>query len=109
MFSMGQPDEVVALAFPYLKWIAVSLFPLIVFQAFKQFTDGMSLTRYSMYATVLANVVNVLVNYVLIFGKWGFPAWGVTVCCNWNTHLSISDAFCIDYFDSLPQKFIILY
>ena len=78
MFSMGQPEEVVELAFPYLKWVAVSLFPLIVFQAFKQFTDGMSLTRYSMYATVLANVVNVLVNYVLIFGKWGFPAWGVT-------------------------------
>ena len=78
MLSMGQPEEVVELAFPYLKWIAVSLFPLIVFQAFKQFTDGMSLTRYSMYATVLANVVNVLVNYVLIFGKWGFPAWGVT-------------------------------
>ena len=47
MFSMGQPEEVVELAFPYLKWVAVSLFPLIVFQAFKQFTDGMSLTRYS--------------------------------------------------------------
>ncbi len=78
MFSMGQPEQVVELAFPYLKWVAASLFPLIVFQAFKQFTDGMSLTRYSMYATVLANVVNVLVNYVLIFGKWGFPAWGVT-------------------------------
>ena len=78
MFTMGQPEEVVELAFPYLKWVAASLFPLIVFQAFKQFTDGMSLTRYSMYATVLANVINVLVNYVLIFGKWGFPAWGVT-------------------------------
>ena len=78
MFSMGQPEEVVELAFPYLKWVAVSLFPLIVFQAFKQFTDGMSLTRYSMYATVIANVVNIIVNYVLIFGKWGFPAWGVT-------------------------------
>jgi MATE family multidrug resistance protein len=78
MFSMGQPEEVVVLAFPYLQWVAVSLFPLIVFQAFKQFTDGMSLTRYAMYATVLANVVNVVVNYVLIFGKWGFPAWGIT-------------------------------
>ncbi len=78
MFSMGQPEEVVELAFPYLKWVAASLFPLIVFQAFKQFTDGMSLTRYSMYATVLANMVNVIVNYVLIFGKWGFPEWGVT-------------------------------
>jgi MATE family multidrug resistance protein len=78
MYYMGQPPEVVELAFPYLKWVAVSLFPLVVFQAFKQFTDGMSLTRYAMYATVLANLINILVNYVLIFGKWGFPQWGVT-------------------------------
>jgi len=78
MYLMGQPKEVVVLAFPYLKWVSLSLFPLVVFQAFKQFTDGMSLTRYSMYATVLANIVNVVVNYVLIFGKWGFPEWGVT-------------------------------
>ena len=88
MFSMGQPEEVVELAFPYLKWVAVSLFPLIVFQAFKQFTDGMSLTRYSMYATVLANLVNVLVNYVLIFGKVGFSRLGCDRCCNWNAHFS---------------------
>lgn len=78
LFKMGQKPEVVALAFPYLNWVAVSLLPLVVFQAFKQFADGMSLTRYSMYATVLANVVNVLINYFLIFGIWIFPKWGVT-------------------------------
>ena len=75
---MGQEPEVVALAFPYLNWVAVSLLPLVIFQAFKQFSDGMSLTRYSMYATVLANVVNVVINYFLIFGIWIFPKWGVT-------------------------------
>ena len=78
LFKMGQKPEVVALAFPYLNWVAVSLLPLVVFQAFKQFADGMSLTRYSMYATVLANVVNVVINYFLIFGIWIFPKWGVT-------------------------------
>lgn len=78
LFQMGQEPEVVALAFPYLNWVAVSLLPLVIFQAFKQFSDGMSLTRYSMYATVLANVVNVIINYVLIFGIWIFPKWGVT-------------------------------
>ncbi len=78
MYHMGQPPEVVELAFPYVKWVAASLFPLVIFQAFKQFTDGLSLTRYSMYATLLANVVNVMINYVLIFGKFGFPQWGVT-------------------------------
>ena len=78
LFQMGQEPEVVALAFPYLNWVAVSLLPLVIFQAFKQFSDGMSLTRYSMYATVLANIVNVIINYVLIFGIWIFPKWGVT-------------------------------
>ena len=78
LFQMGQEPEVVALAFPYLNWVAVSLLPLVIFQAFKQFSDGMSLTRYSMYATVLANVVNVVINYFLIFGMWIFPKWGVT-------------------------------
>ena len=78
LFHMGQEPEVVVLAFPYLNWVAVSLLPLVIFQAFKQFSDGMSLTRYSMYATVLANVVNVVINYFLIFGIWIFPKWGLT-------------------------------
>ena len=78
LFQMAQEPDVVLLAFPYLNWVAVSLLPLVIFQAFKQFSDGMSLTRYSMYATVLANVVNVIINYVLIFGIWIFPKWGVT-------------------------------
>ncbi|MDG1823231.1 MAG: MATE family efflux transporter [Flavobacteriaceae bacterium] len=78
LFQMGQEASVVELAFPYLNWVAFSLIPLVIFQAFKQFSDGMSLTRYSMYATLLANVINVLVNYFLIFGVWVFPKWGVT-------------------------------
>ena len=78
LFQMAQEPDVVLLAFPYLNWVAVSLLPLVIFQAFKQFSDGMSLTRYSMYATVLANLVNVIINYVLIFGIWIFPKWGVT-------------------------------
>jgi MATE family multidrug resistance protein len=48
-----------------------------MFQAFKQFTDGMSQTKYAMWATLLANVVNVVVNYFLIFGIWIFPKWGI--------------------------------
>jgi MATE family multidrug resistance protein len=78
LFYMGQDESVVKLAFPYLNWVAVSLIPLIIFQAFKQFSDGMSLTRYSMYATIIANLVNVIINYLLIFGIWIFPKWGIT-------------------------------
>jgi len=77
MYMMNQPQEVVVLALPYLDIIAISLVPLIIFQALKQFSDGMSLTKFPMYATIIANVINVFFNYVLIFGDWGFPKMGV--------------------------------
>ena len=77
MYFMKQPSEVVELAMPYLDLVAISLIPLIIFQAFKQFSDGLSMTRYPMYATIIANVVNVILNYLLIFGKFGFPELGI--------------------------------
>ncbi len=77
LFKMGQPLNVVSLAYPYIKWVSISLIPLITFQAFKQFTDGLSMTRPAMYATVFSNFVNIILNYILIFGKYGFPSLGV--------------------------------
>ena len=77
MYLMKQPKEVVELAIPYLDLVAFSLIPLVVFQAIKQFSDGMSMTKYPMYATLLANIVNIILNYILIFGKFGFPEMGI--------------------------------
>lgn len=77
MYMMDQPQEVVVLALPYLDMLALSLIPLIIFQALKQYSDGMSLTKYPMYATIIANIINIFFNYVLIFGVWGFPKMGV--------------------------------
>ncbi|WP_158975996.1 MATE family efflux transporter [Cellulophaga sp. L1A9] len=77
MHLMKQPPEVVALAMPYLDLVAFSLVPLIIFQAFKQFSEGLSQTKYPMYATILANVVNITLNYLLIFGNFGFPKMGI--------------------------------
>lgn len=74
---MGQPENVVELAKPYLDIVAFSLIPLIMFQAYKQFADGMSETHYSMWATILGNVVNVVLNYLLIYGIWIFPKLGI--------------------------------
>ena len=77
LFMLDQPKNVVNLAIPYLEIVAASLIPLLMFQALKQFSDGLSLTSNPMYATVLANIINVIVNYILIFGKFGFPAMGI--------------------------------
>ncbi len=86
LYYLDQPEEVVELAIPYLNIVALSMLPLMAFQAFKQFADGLSQTRYAMYATLLANVVNVVFNYLLIYGIWIFPrlelegaAWGTLI------------------------------
>ena len=74
---MKQPQEVVELAIPYLNLVAASLIPLIIFQSFKQFSDGMSMTKYPMTATLIANIINIILNYIFIFGKFGFPELGI--------------------------------
>ncbi len=78
LYLMDQPPEVVTLAIPYLDLVAFSLVPLVMFQAYKQFSEGLSQTKYPMYATIVANVVNIVLNYLLIFGALGFPKLGIT-------------------------------
>ncbi len=77
MLLMKQPTEVVNLAYPYINWVAFSLIPVIIYQGYKQFADGLSKTKYSMYAIFMANVVHIFFNYVLIYGVWGFPKLGI--------------------------------
>ncbi len=77
MELLEQPADVIVLAKPYLGWVAFSLIPLVTYQGYKQFADGMSLTKYSMYAMVMANVLHVGINYVLIYGIWIFPKMGI--------------------------------
>ncbi|WP_423998454.1 MATE family efflux transporter [Maribacter sp. IgM3_T14_3] len=77
MYVMKQPIEVVELALPYLDLVAFSLVPLIIFQGFKQFSEGLSQTKYPMYATIVANIINIVLNYLLIFGNFGFPEMGI--------------------------------
>ncbi len=74
---MNQPAEVMEKAKPFLDVVAFSLVPAIAFQGFKQFADGKSFTKYSMYATIISNIVNIVLNYVLIYGIWIFPKIGM--------------------------------
>ena len=77
LYLAKQPEEVVQLAIPYLNLVAFSIIPMIIFQAFRQFSEGLSQTKFPMYATILANVLNVVLNYLLIFGSFGFPKMGI--------------------------------
>lgn len=77
MEILHQPKEVIALANPFIDWVAFSLVPLVIYQGYKQFADGLSLTKVSMYAIVMANIVHVIINYCLIYGVWIFPKMGI--------------------------------
>lgn len=74
---MGQPREVTELAFPYFLVLVASVFPLLLFYSFKQFLEGMGNTKIAMMITLTSNLVNIVFNYLLIFGKFGFPELGL--------------------------------
>jgi len=74
---MGQTHEVLNLAGPYYLLLCASYLPFILFFIFKQFFEGLGNTKMAMQITLTANVVNVLVNYVFIFGELGFPELGL--------------------------------
>ena len=77
MTLMHQPEAVAKLAAPYIDWVAFSLIPVIIYQGYKQFADGLSRTKYSMYAIFMTNVVHIFFNYMLIYGVWIFPKLGI--------------------------------
>ncbi len=109
LYHMKQTEEVVKLAIPYLNIVALSLIPLAIFQAFKQFADGLSQTKYSMWATIIANVLNVVLNYVLIYGIWIFPEMGI-VGAAWGTFISrVIMAIAMYLFIVKKDKFLVYF
>lgn len=74
----GQPVEVLDMMKEYYIYVALSIIPYMLFQGFKQFMEGAGNTRISMNITLAANLLNIVLNYLLIFGKMGFPEMGVS-------------------------------
>lgn len=75
--SLGQPDELISLIKPYYFIQLVSIIPVIIFNGYKQFVDGVGRTNVSMSAIISSNIFNIIFNYLLIFGKLGFPELGL--------------------------------
>ena len=85
--SWGMNPDVVRLARPYLDAVTWSVLPLLLYFAFRRYLQGMGTVRPVMIALLVANALNVVVNWVLIFGKFGAPALGVRGAA-WATVLS---------------------
>ena len=74
----GQEPEVVSVARPYYILIVISLVPFLFFTFFKQFLEGLGNTLVAMIITLAMNGLNILLNWVFIYGHWGADAMGAT-------------------------------
>ena len=75
LFHLDQDPEVAMLAAPYLRIMGWGVIPMLLFMSLKQFTDGLEFTKTAMIMSILAIPVKVFLNWLIIFGNWGFPRW----------------------------------
>ena len=75
--NLGQPTELLRLMRPYYITLLMSIPFVLLFNAFKQFADGITDTKTSMWILLTGNVLNIVGNYMLIFGKCGMPELGL--------------------------------
>ena len=78
LHRFGQDPEVVECARPYYTLIVLSILPFLFFCLCKQFLEGLGNTTTAMVITIGCNLLNILLNWVFIFGHWGCPAMGAT-------------------------------
>ena len=76
MIYLQQPPDVVELAKPFFNVLVFSMIPVSLFFTCKQYAEGLSNTRAAMYISIVGNLLNIVLNYCLIYGKCGLPAIG---------------------------------
>ena len=74
---LGQDARVVEASLPYIHLVGLSIVPMMSFFAFKQFAEGLSDTKAGMRVSLVANLLNILLNYPLITGWGPFPELGL--------------------------------
>ena len=74
--AFGQEPEVVVCARPYYILIVLSIVPFLLFTFSKQFLEGLGNTTVAMLITIGCNLLNILLNWVFIYGHWGCQAMG---------------------------------
>lgn len=74
---LGQPDKLLPLIKPYYLVLLISMIPMLFVNTLRQFTDGITDTRLSMWIIIGGNVLNIILNYLTIYGKLGFPELGL--------------------------------
>ena len=74
---LGQPDELLPIIRPYFLIVLSSMIPLTLFNIFAQWSYAINHSRMPMWIILISNIINILLNYLLIYGNWGFPELGL--------------------------------
>jgi MATE family multidrug resistance protein len=74
---IGQSPEVVAYAKPYLGYLGISIIPLMIFQTFKQFAEGLGFTKQAMFVSIWGNLLNIILGIIFVKGMFGIAPMGV--------------------------------
>ncbi|MFO7640086.1 MAG: MATE family efflux transporter [Candidatus Competibacteraceae bacterium] len=80
LMALGIEPSIVRIADEYLRALSWGMWPVMIYMMLRLFSEGISRTRPVLLVSLLGLVVNVVANYVLIFGHWGFPALGARGC-----------------------------
>ena len=94
LYHLGQDPEVVRLAMPFMRLMSLSIIPMLLFMTLKQFTDGLEFTKTAMLLSLCGMPVNILLNWLLIYGHWGFPRLELAGA-GWSTLITRSLLFCV--------------
>src|SRR3569833_766602 len=74
---LGQAPEVVKQAKPYLFLMGILLIPLLIFNTFKQFAEGLGFTRQAMVVSIAGNVLNIVLGIIFVKGLFGVKPMGI--------------------------------
>lgn len=84
LLALGQPPEIVIIVEPFLRAMALGIPAFLLFVALRQTLQAMGLVRPMLFAVIVGNAINVVGNWMLIYGKLGAPALGA-VGSGWST------------------------
>ena len=106
IYGLRQDPEVASLGKPFLNWMTWSILPMIIYLSIKQFYDGLEQNRFPMMVSLGSIFLNTFLNYILVFGHWGFPAMGLegSGIATFITRLVMVVVLLIHFYQFVPFK-----